>query len=112
MHSQLGPDLLEAVYAKATAAELTFRGLQVEAEYVVPVMYRGKVICHHRLDLFIHRRLVVEIKAVEHLLPIHVAQVLSYLKISGAKIGLLLNFNVEVLKSGIRRVVLSPSQAS
>ena len=69
-------------------------------------MYRGKLLCHQRLDLLVDQRLVVEIKSVERLHPVHVAQVVSYLRLTGARVGLLVNFNVPLLKQGIRRIVL------
>jgi len=106
VHKRLGAGLLEGIYSKAVAAELNCRGVSFESELAIPVMYRGLCLCHHRLDLFVESRIVVEIKSVERLLPIHQAQVLTYLRLSGARLGLLLNFNVEVLKQGLRRIVL------
>jgi GxxExxY protein len=106
VHEELGPGLLESVYAKAVASELRLRTIAFECERLVPIRYRGEVICHHRIDIFVAERLVLEIKATERLLPIHVAQVLSYLRVTGARVGLLVNFNVALLKQGIRRVVL------
>ena len=96
----------EGVYAAATRLELNERGIPFEAERRYPVMYRGRLLCHQRLDLFVDRRLVLEIKSVERLHPVHVAQVVSYLRLSGARVGLLVNFNVPISKQGIRRIVL------
>lgn len=106
VHSELGPGLLEGIYARAIAAELTELAIRFELERSLPIRYRGALIGHHRLDLLIDGRIVVEVKAVERLLPLHIAQVISYLKVSGARIGLLMNFNAEVLRSGLRRIVL------
>lgn len=106
VHKELGPGLLEGAYTKALVEELKFQQLPFDVEYIVPVTYRGAVICHQRLDAFVDRRLVVEIKSVDRLNPLHQAQVISYLRLTHARLGLLVNFNVEVLKQGIRRIVL------
>ena len=106
VHRELGSGMSEGVYAAAARLELTERAIPFEAEKSCAVRYRGKFLCHQRLDLFVDGRLVVEIKSVEHLHPVHVAQVVSYLRLTGARVGLLVNFNVPVLKQGIRRIVL------
>jgi GxxExxY protein len=106
VHRDLGPGLLETIYAKAVVLELTARGVSFETEKSIPVRYRGELLCHQRLDLFVDGRLVLELKSVEHLNSIHVAQVLSYLRVAGVRLGLLVNFNVPVLKAGIKRVIL------
>jgi len=106
VHSELGPGLLEATYSKAIAAELTHVGIHFELERAFPVIYKGMVIGHHRLDLLIEGQVVVEVKAVERLLPVHVAQAICYLKVSKARVALLMNFNSELLRSGLRRIVL------
>ena len=106
VHRELGPGLLEAIYTRAVGMELGARGIPFEAEKAVPVLYRGRPLCHQRLDLFIDKRVVLEIKSVDLLHLIHRAQVISYLRVTGARVGLLVNFNVPVLKQGIRRVVL------
>jgi GxxExxY protein len=106
VHRQLGPGLLEGIYSRAARMELEAKGIRFEAEKPVPVLYRNRVLCSQRLDLFIDGRVVLEIKAVDALHPIHVAQVLTYLRITGARVGLLVNFNVPALKQGIRRVIL------
>jgi GxxExxY protein len=106
VHRALGPGLLEAIYARALAMELTARAIPFEAEKPFPVCYRGELLCHQRVDLLADRRVIVEVKSVERLDSIHVAQVLSYLHVAGVRLGLLVNFNVSILKYGIRRVIL------
>jgi GxxExxY protein len=106
VHRELGPGLLESIYARAVRMELEARDIRVEAEKVIPVHYRDRLLCNQRLDLFVDGRVVLEIKSVDALHPIHMAQVLNYLRIAGARVGLLINFNVSVLKWGIRRVIL------
>jgi GxxExxY protein len=106
VHRELGPGLLESAYEACLAYELTDRGLRVERQKELPVTYRGHSLdCGYRLDLLIEDLVIVELKAVEKLQPIHEAQLLSYLKLSGAPLGLLLNFNVIELRRGIRRLV-------
>ncbi len=103
-HRQLGPGLLESVYEAALAYELTERGLPVERQKPVPIAYKGLRFDEgFRIDLLVAGEVVVELKCVETLLPIHDAQVISYLKLCGLKVGLLLNFKVPVLRQGIRR---------
>lgn len=107
VHRELGPGLLESAYEVCMVFELADRGLAVEQQKALPVQYRDvKLDCGYRLDLLVDGRVIVELKAVEKLEPIHEAQLLSYLKLSGCKVGLLINFNVRVLKLGIRRLVL------
>ncbi len=106
VHRALGPGLLESAYEACLAFELAQHGLQVEQQKPLPVVYREvRLDCGYRLDLFVEKAVIVEVKAVERLAAIHQAQLLSYLKLSDCKVGLLLNFNVQVLKDGIRRVV-------
>ena len=106
VHRELGPGLLESAYEACLAYELPDRGLSVERQKALPVRYRGvNVDCGYRIDLLVEGKVVVELKAVERLEAIHQAQLLSYLKLSGCKVGLLINFNVKVLKDGIRRLV-------
>ncbi len=106
VHRALGPGLLESAYAACLTFEIAESGLKVETEKPLPVIYREiKLDCGYRLDLLVEEKVIVEIKAVDHLMPIHQAQLLSYLKISGVKVGLLINFNVILLKHGIQRVV-------
>jgi GxxExxY protein len=106
VHRELGPGLLESTYEACLAYELAKRGLAVERQKELPVKYRGvKLDCGYRIDLLVEEKVIVELKAVERLEPIHIAQVLSYLKLSGCNVGLLINFNVKVLKDGIRRLI-------
>jgi len=107
VHRELGPAKPEAAYERALAVELTRRGLQLVTQHAVPVVYKGvKLDCGYRLDLLAAHTVVIEVKAVEAVHPVHRAQVLTYLKLGGWKIALLLNFNVAVLKEGIQRLVL------
>jgi len=106
VHQELGPGLLESAYEACLAYELGERGLPVECQKPLPVVYKQvKLNCGYRIDLLVDDKVVVELKAVEKLLPIHEAQLLSYLKIAGRKVGLLINFHVELLKNGVRRRV-------
>jgi GxxExxY protein len=106
VHRELGPGLLESAYEACLVYELIQHGLSVERQKSVPVTYRGvKIDCGYRIDLLVEDKVVVELKAVERLEPIHEAQLLSYLKLSGYQIGLLINFNVRMLKQGIKRLV-------
>ena len=106
VHRVLGPGLLESAYEACLAFELAQRGLKVEQQKPSPVVYKDvKLDCGYRLDLLVEESVIVEIKAVDKLAPIHEAQLLSYLRLSGRKVGLLINFNVQVLKDGIRRIV-------
>lgn len=113
VHRDLGPGLLESAYETCLAFELVERGLKVEQQKPLPVVYREvKLDCGYRLDLLVEEAVIVEVKAVDRLAPIHQAQLLSYLRLSGYKVGLLINFNVKVLKNGIRRVVNNFPDAS
>lgn len=106
VHTALGPGLLESAYQPCMAFELGSTGLHVEVQKQLPLVYEGlKLDCGYRLDLVVERQVIVEIKAVEALHPIHVAQMLTYLKLSGCQVGLLMNFNVKNLVAGVRRVV-------
>lgn len=106
VHSALGPGLLESAYEVCLAHELTNQGMAVERQVELPVVYNGvRLDAGYRLDILVERNVIVEVKAIEKLLPIHTAQILSYLKLSGHKLGYLLNFNVLHMKDGIRRVV-------
>ena len=106
VHSALGPGLLESAYQVCLAHELVQGGLEVEQEVGLPVNYRGKTLdVGYRIDLWIHRKVIIEIKAVEKLMSIHNAQLLSYLKLSNSKLSFLLNFNVVHMRDGINRVV-------
>jgi GxxExxY protein len=106
VHSALGPGLLESAYEACLAHELAKAGLACERQVTLPVRYDGlELDAGYRLDMLVETTVIIEVKAVERLLPVHVAQLLSYLKLSNRKLGLLLNFNVIHLKDGIRRVV-------
>ena len=106
VHRELGPGLLESAYEACLVYELVQRGLSMEQQKTLPVIYRDvRVDCGYRIDLFVENQVIVELKAVEKLEPIHKAQLLSYLKLSGCKVGLLINFNVKILKDGIHRIV-------
>jgi len=106
VHRDLGPGLLESAYRECLRYELLQREYEVFQEVPLPLIYKGvKLDCGYRLDLLVNDAVIVEIKSVESLAPIHEAQLLSYLKISGGKVGLLLNFNVKILKyGGIKRL--------
>jgi GxxExxY protein len=100
VHRALGPGLLESAYETCLVFEILQHGLKVERKKSLPVVYRDvKLDCGYRLDLFVENAVIVEIKAVDHLMPIHEAQLLSYLKLSHCKVGLLINFNVKILKT-------------
>jgi GxxExxY protein len=106
VHKQLGPGLLESTYQTCLCRELEMRGISFECQKPLPLEYKGvRLECGYRIDLLVAGLVIVEIKSVEALAPIHEAQLLTYLKLTGVKIGLLINFNVVVLKSGIRRLV-------
>ena len=107
VHSALGPGLLESVYETCLTHELGKRGLQVRSQVPVPVRYDGLLLeAGFRLDLTVNDRVLIELKAVEKLLPVHEAQVLTYLKLTGYRLGLLINFNVPLIRGGIRRFAL------
>jgi GxxExxY protein len=106
VHRELGPGLLESAYEACLMFELAEAGLQVERQKPLPVNYKGvQLECGYRLDLVVENKIILELKTVEKILPIHEAQILSYLKISGCRLGFLMNFHVDVLKNGIRRIV-------
>ncbi len=107
VHRNLGPGFLESVYEEALAIELNVRGIRFERQKAISVKYKEQPVGEGRLDLLIAEKLLVELKAVETLAPIHKAQVISYLKATGLQLGLLINFNVPVLRAGVQRVVLS-----
>jgi len=107
VHSTLGPGLLETVYETCLAHELGMRGLRVARQIEVPVVYEGKRLqTGFRLDLLVENSVVIELKAADALLPVHKAQLLTYLKLTGHRLGLLINFNVPLIKNGIVRLAL------
>ena len=105
VHRELGPGLMEAVYENALCLELTDRGIPFEHQHLATVSYRGRAVGHLRLDLLVADELVVELKAVDALLPIHQAQVVSYLRATGLHLALLINFNVRTLHNGVKRIL-------
>jgi len=105
VHRHLGPGLLETVYEECLSYELSQRGLKFQRQLAAPVLYKGiKLDCGYRIDLLVEDAVVVEIKSMEALLPVHCAQLLTYLKICQKRIGLLINFNVPVLTHGLKRI--------
>ena len=107
IHRQIGPGLLESAYHRACMIhELRERGLTVVAEHVIPVRYKGLVLDGgYRIDLLVQNEILVELKSVEVVLPVHQAQLLSYLRLTGKSVGLLINFNVPRLVDGVKRIV-------
>ncbi len=105
VHRVLGPGLLESAYEACLSHELRLRQLNVEQQKPLPIFYKGVTLdCGYRVDIVVENQVIIEIKSVVGLAPIHEAQLLSYLKMSGYKIGLLINFNVKMLKDGVRRI--------
>ncbi len=108
VHRVLGPGLLESAYEECLARELTLRNIKFERQKPLPVVYKDvKLDCGYRLDFLVEGRVVLELKAVESLAPIHEAIMLTYLRLSGCQIGLLINFHTQILKDGIKRFVLN-----
>jgi GxxExxY protein len=108
VHRTIGPGLLESAYEQCLCRELSLRGIPFVCQLNLPVSYKGMLLdCGYKVDLLVDQRLVIELKSVEKLLPIHDAQLLTYMRLGGWQIGLLINFNVPVLKDGIRRRVLN-----
>jgi GxxExxY protein len=106
VHRAIGPGLLESAYQACMEFELTERGLQVKPQDPLPVVYKGvRLDCGYRIDLIVENAVIVELKSVDKVIPIHEAQLLSYLKLSSKTVGLLINFNVPILKQGVRRIV-------
>ena len=110
VHRHLGPGYLEGIYEEALFVELVDAGIPVERQKEISVSYKGRSIGKHRLDLLVGGKLVVELKAVEELAEIHKAQVISYLKTTGLQLGLLINFNVPILRNGIQRVIYTDNK--
>jgi GxxExxY protein len=106
VHRLLGPGLLESVYEAALSRELRLRDIVVERQITLPVNYKGEILeCHVKLDLLVERNVIVEVKSLEKLMTVHKAQLLTYLRLQKLWLGLLINFNVEVLRYGVRRVL-------
>lgn len=107
VHKQLGPGMLESAYEECLCYELSLCGLKVERQKPIPVVYKEiKLDCGYRTDLLVENEVIVELKAQDAILPVHEAKILTYLRFANKKIGLLINFNVTVLKNGIRRFIL------
>ena len=106
IHTTLGPGLLESVYRETLGYELEKRGLQVKKEQPIPVIYENiKLELGFRADLIVENKIIIEIKSIESIAPVHLKQLRTYLRLTNKKLGLLINFNVELIKDGIRRVV-------
>lgn len=106
VHKALGPGLLESAYEQCLLYELCEQGLKVEKQKALPIIYAGnKLDADYRIDLLIEDKLVLEVKSVEQLHDLHLAQILTYLRFSNCKLGLLMNFNVQMFKGGVRRVI-------
>ena len=107
VHKILGPGLLESAYEECLSYELMQRGLKIEQQKPIPIVYKDiKLECGYRMDLLVENQVIVELKAQDAILPVHEAQVLTYLRFAQKKIGLLINFDVTVLKNGIKRFIL------
>jgi GxxExxY protein len=106
VHKQLGPGLLESTYEECLAFELVERGLNIERQIELPVLYKGNQLnAGYRIDIQVNGEVIIEIKSVERLKSLHQAQLLTYLKLTGIRYGLLMNFNVSLMKNGIRRLI-------
>ena len=113
VHLNLGPGLLENAYEVCLAHEISQRGLKVEQQVAVPLVYKGvRMNVGFRIDLLVEGRVIVEVKAVEQLLPVHRAQVITYLKLSKNKLGYLVNFNAPIMKKGLERIAFSRPKTS
>jgi len=113
VHRALGPGLLESAYEVCLAHELTLRGLSFERQVALPVRFKGvELDCAYRMDFVVGNELVVELKAVEQLLPVHEAQLITYLRLTALPAGLLVNFHVKTLRQGLRRLTLTPPNPS
>jgi len=109
VHRSVGPGLLESVYEECLAHEFTLQGLTFERQRPLPVNYKGvQLECGYRLDFVVEKQLIVEIKAVERFAPVHLAQVLTYLRLTHLPAALLVNFNAETIRRGLRRLALNP----
>jgi GxxExxY protein len=107
VHRELGPGLLESAYEECLCYELRSRGIAYDRQLELPVKYKGlQLDCGYRIDVLVEKKIVLELKSVESLLAIHEAQLMTYLKLSGCKLGMLMNFNVVLMKEGMKRIVL------
>ena len=107
VHKHLGPGLLESVYESALCIEFKASALPFKRQVGIPLYYKGELISEHRPDLIVNERVIVEVKSVDALAPIHIAQMLTYLRVTSLRVGLILNFNRVGMKQGTRRVVLN-----
>jgi GxxExxY protein len=108
VHRELGPGLLESAYEQCLAAELSLSRIPFQVQVDLPVSYKGtRLDCGYRIDLLVDKQLIVELKCIEQLLKIHEAQILTYMRLAKVNVGLLMNFNVPILKNGIKRFLLS-----
>ena len=106
VHKEMGPGLLESVYELCLAKELSLRNIKIQRQVFLPLFYRGEELTKDfRIDILVEDEIIIEIKAVEILLPVHEAQIISYLKLANKRLGFLINFNVPLLKNGFRRFV-------
>lgn len=106
VHREMGPGLLESVYEYCLTKELQLRGINVENQVPIPLYYKGELLHKDfRIDILVDNEIIIELKAVEMILPVHEAQIISYLKLTNKKLGFLINFNVPLLKDGFRRFV-------
>ena len=111
VHMRMGPGLLESVYVRCLAYELVKRGFTVETEVPVPIRYDGVTLEQgFRLDLLVNRLIVVEVKSIEKVNPVHPLQTRPYIRLMGLRLGFLINFNVKLIKSGIQRIIVTPHQ--
>jgi GxxExxY protein len=107
VHKSLGPGLLESTYEQCLAYEMNTLRIPIKLQHPLPVQYKGiRLDCGYRIDMLVDNRIIVELKSVDNILPIHQAQLLTYMKLSNIRIGLLMNFNVIYMKTGIKRMVL------
>lgn len=106
VHNYFGPGLLESTYEECLCHELEFRGISFERQKSIPLLYKGKELnCGYRMDIIVENKVIVELKSVDSFSPIHGVQLLTYLRLTNNKVGLLINFNVSVLKNGLKRIV-------
>ena len=107
VHRELGPGLLESAYQSCMGLEMTESGICFQQEVVIPLVYKGRAVPNsYKIDFLVEKQVIVELKTVDKLAPVHAAQVITYLKMTKCRVGLLFNFNVAVLKQGMRRIVL------
>ncbi len=106
VHKILGPGLLESLYEKALYCEFKLEHLSYKNQLIIPIMYKGIKLGEHRIDTLVENEIIIELKAVSKIEPVFEAQLLSYLRLTGKKLGLLINFNVPILRDGIKRIIL------